>query len=217
MNQMKKALIQAEKINAKGDEFFEEKEEYEPALDCFLRAIELVPDNAQYQFNAGITLARLDRHAEALPHFDRALADPDAEDGVFDFAWYLSRADSLRALERFEEALADIDRLLAVEESVETLVVLARTLYQLRRFDEAIAAWQRVMALEPIDSDRYLALAEAYLDSGDPARAVIEANRAIAMAPDACFGYFARALAYQGLGNDAAAARDRRLGAERAQ
>lgn len=216
MSRTRKALIQSEKINAQGDALFEQ-EEYEQALTCFLRAIELVPDNAQYQFNAGISLARLDRHAEALPHFDRALADPDAEDGVFDFEWYLSRADSLRAQERFEEALSDIARLLAVEESVGALVVRARILYQLRRLDEAIATWQRVITLEPTDGDHYLALAEAYLDNGDPARAVIEANRAIAFAPKAPLGYFARGLAYRGLGRDAAAARDRRLGAERVE
>jgi tetratricopeptide (TPR) repeat protein len=78
-----------------------EREEFQPALDAFERALALNPANAASHFNIAFILQRIGRHDEAIARFERALE----ADAKVDRAWY-GLGLSLARLGRFEEAAA---------------------------------------------------------------------------------------------------------------
>lgn len=81
-------------------------EDYEGALELLTEAIDTDPGNAQAYFERGIALLNLDRDADAIPDFDRALSIDPAFPGARD--WRARALESLgdhrqAALDRLEE------------------------------------------------------------------------------------------------------------------
>src|SRR5688572_9863144 len=82
-------------------------EDYDGALDLLTRAITLDPNYARAHFERGMALMNLDRDAEAVPHFDRALAIDPSFPGARD--WRSRAAESLGDHKRAaEERLTDL-------------------------------------------------------------------------------------------------------------
>ncbi len=94
--------------------------------------------------NRGLVLETLERFAEALESYDRALAIvPD-----FAEAW-LNRGNTLQRLDRLTEALESDDRALAIRPDIsETLLNRGNILQQLGRLAEALESYDRAVLLE---------------------------------------------------------------------
>jgi tetratricopeptide (TPR) repeat protein len=57
---------------------------YDEAIQCFNKAIEIEPDNADAWYNKGVALYKWKRNKEAIESFDKSLTiDPNNAD-----AWY---------------------------------------------------------------------------------------------------------------------------------
>jgi tetratricopeptide (TPR) repeat protein len=88
--------------------------DYEAALECFDRALDLAPESHDACDNKGFTLYKMGRLAEADRWFDRSLhLNPD---GVT--AWS-NKGNVMGRLGRFSEALACFDRALAIDPAYE--------------------------------------------------------------------------------------------------
>jgi tetratricopeptide (TPR) repeat protein len=83
---------------------------FDAALSSCMKAVELAPDNAEMNNNAGFVLQKFGRHAEAIEFFGAAVA----RDPMLAAAWD-NRSTSMTELHRFEEARADIDRAIALD------------------------------------------------------------------------------------------------------
>jgi Flp pilus assembly protein TadD len=133
--------------------------------------------------------------AGALASIDRAIAiAPDCADAHF------RRGDILKALERWEEALASYARAYAHEPRLEALLNQGNSLRELQRWDEALAVYDRVIAGEPnyaaVHVNRAIVLRE--LDRFEEALASYE--RALSLEPNHASAHFNRAILELSLG-----------------
>ena len=116
---------------------------FEEALALATRALELEPDHAEAHFQAGRALSCCDRNEEALRHFNRAL---ELAPGPQPRIWQ-ERAEVLRSLKRWEEALADVERRLALETTAGYVRLRGELLLELGRKDAAEQELRRAVSL----------------------------------------------------------------------
>ena len=105
----------------------------EEALALATRALQLDEEHADAHFQAGRALAFYDRNEEALRHFNRAL---ELAPGPQPRLWQ-ERAWVLMNLKRWEEALADVERRLALETTTGDVRLRGELLLKLRQKDAA--------------------------------------------------------------------------------
>ena len=86
------------------------REELQPAIAAFERALALDPADAAANFNVAFILQRLGRHEEAIARFERALE----ADAKIDRAWY-GLGLSLAHLGRLEEAAAKFEQVMRLQ------------------------------------------------------------------------------------------------------
>ncbi|MCE1193287.1 MAG: tetratricopeptide repeat protein [Acidovorax sp.] len=119
------------------------------AVDLIGQAIKHGPDDPAPHVNRALALGALQRHEEALAHFERAIVlRPDFA------AAYVNRGITLKELGRLQEALASYDRALALEPQLAAAFNnKGNALRQLGRADEALECYRKAFALDPQDVD----------------------------------------------------------------
>jgi len=180
--------------------------------------------SADAQMHLGTIFAALDHSAEAIAHYENALAiDPRhagahnnigvvlqrlgrLEDAVAHFEQALAIApdlaeargslgNALRALGRRDEAVAQYEQALAIRPGHADLHNnLAGVLQMLGRSEEAIAHYEQALALKPDYAEAHFNLGNALQDLGRHVEAMARYERAIALKPDF-------AAAHNNLGN----------------
>ncbi len=91
--------------------------EYEAAIACYDKALQLKPDYHQAWYNRGIDLGKLGRLDEAIASYDKALQlKPD-----FHQAWN-NRGNALYDLGRLDEAIASYDKALQLKPDEELYI-----------------------------------------------------------------------------------------------
>ncbi len=113
------------------------------ALALATRALQLDEDHADAHFQAGRALSFYDRNEEALRHFNRAL---ELAPGPQPRLWQ-ERAVVLRNLKRWEEALADVEQLLALETTAGYVRLRGELLLELGQKDAAEQELRRAVSL----------------------------------------------------------------------
>ncbi len=119
------------------------------ALEAFLIAAELAPEDARDRSNVGAGLVMLDRHDEAREHLRHALAlDPRSTYALQN----LAALETMR--ERYPQSLSLYRRLAEiVPHSPDAHHGMGTALYYLNRLEESLAALERALALDPARQD----------------------------------------------------------------
>lgn len=119
------------------------------ALDDYAAALQIEPQDFSANFERGLGLVLLERHAEALACFERALAlRPDSAEVLNNRGVALVRLDrGAEAVASFRAALASNPR------SSQALINGANTLSTLEHTDEALQWFDRALQLQPHDPE----------------------------------------------------------------
>lgn len=130
------------------------------------RVLALQPGHAVAHSNLGFALSRMNRDAEAVEHYDIALAaDPAFVDAL------VNRGVALNKLKRYDEAIASQRRALELRpDHAGALSNLGMVLANLNRHAEAIACHEAARRIEPDSAAAQYNLGHALLVTGDFAR-----------------------------------------------
>jgi tetratricopeptide (TPR) repeat protein len=181
-------------------------QEYTKAICDLTDAIALdATDADSYVLRARCHRA-LSNHRDALADYTRALAlNPAMQDADL----FTERGLTLIALHRSAEAVADLTRALEIEPAPGRWDVRAACYIGAGEYERAVSDSMRAITEYPGEGSFYRTLSVAYREGGDPARAVIECNRAIGLDPRQPTNYWSRALALTALGREDEAQTDR--------
>ena len=125
--------------------FFSTDDQYEKAIICFDRSIEINPGDKNAWWWKGCALIGLHRFEEAIACFDKAI-ELDPKDSL---SWHI-KGYALRNLQRFEEAIACYDKAIELDpESSSSWHNKGYALNELQRFDEAITCCEKAIELDP--------------------------------------------------------------------
>jgi tetratricopeptide (TPR) repeat protein len=210
----------------------------EAALEAYMRAVEIEPDNtephlalASFYSTHDDFQAALDEYTtvvELSPEDPRpyvmlteiylSLGDHDqametAEQLIAlrpdDASGYMSRSHVYREMNELQKALEDADHAVQLEnDNANARINRALTYRQLGQIDRAQADAQQAIKLDGENPDAYFALAEVHLAQGEPQAALDAYTRAIDLNPQNHFLYQVRAEVNEGLGRLEDAIRD---------
>jgi cellulose synthase operon protein C len=157
-------------------------------------------ESAWFLVDAYLALGRTD---DAIGMLDHILTrDPRDEDAL------AARARAHRARRHFAQAIADLERLAALQplRARDCLEQMADIAHAMGRDAEALGYARRALALAPADASAHAHLAGLFEKQDDPARAIAEYRKAIELAPHGFTPYFAaaRLLARTGSPREAA-------------
>ena len=183
-------------------------EQYQDALICARRALELDEHDAGAHAVCGEVLERLDRIEEAVPHREQAL-EYDNDD--IDSRYYL--AVDLCDLERYEEGHAIAEPLFASFADDPDIIRLHGACQSyLGQHQEALICWAELERLEGITPNLLHNRASTLDVLGLHEEALATISEAIALEPDAPLNYYTRGMIHEH-GQDEAAAIDDYLAA----
>ena len=129
---------------------FSENKQYDKALACYDKCLELKPDNSSAWYNRGGALWALNRHEEAITSYNKALKiDPNMY-----MAW-IQKAWSLTSLNRKEEAIASYDKAFKIKNNdAMPWILRGQLLLSLERYEEALESYNTASKLE-LDSSNW--------------------------------------------------------------
>jgi tetratricopeptide (TPR) repeat protein len=145
------------------------------ALKLIAAALKANAKAAHAHSNQGLVLAVLDRHAEALASYERAIAlKPEYPEALN------NRGNALRALGRCEEALASFERAIALRSDyAEAYNNRGNALAALGRGEEALASYDAALALNPRHADALVNRAQVLRTTGRAEDALASLDRAL--------------------------------------
>jgi tetratricopeptide (TPR) repeat protein len=170
--------------------------EREPALPALERAAQLLPQDAEAQYNLGAAQLAAGHIEEAVASFRRALTlKPDSADAHNDLG------NALRRLGQLDEALSSYRQALALRrDSVEAHAAVCTVLRELGRSQEAIAGYRQLLSLRPDLAEGHGNLGSLLLDAGQWEEAVASYGHALATKPDYAEAHHNRGIALRLLG-----------------
>jgi Tfp pilus assembly protein PilF len=188
---MASAKERAEQLNEVGVGYTR-SQAWEQALDCFLAAAAMDPEDPHWHRNCALALMRLNRHEEALVPTDRALAlDPQYRDAR------QGRVAILQKLGRWADALAEWEKIPPGANLAEHCRFRGEVLAKLKRFDEALDSFTQALTIDP-------GYVPALVDRGNEwsardrlDKAFTDLNLAIAIDPLHTAAYLSRSIAYK--------------------
>jgi tetratricopeptide (TPR) repeat protein len=135
---------------------------FQAAADIFKLMLGLMPNSPELHSNRGAMLQMLNRYADALACYDKAIAlKPDYATAHF------NRGYTLNKMHRTEEALASYDRAIVLKPDLANAHNNRGIILQaLRRYDDAVASYQQALAVSPGHFEACNNLGTAYLNQG---------------------------------------------------
>jgi tetratricopeptide (TPR) repeat protein len=142
--QISKDDLSLKKIILKGNEHYF-KDEFKQAIECYDKALEIDPKNADAWNNKGGALGSLGKHEEAIEYYDKALKiDPKNA-----MAW-TNKGWSLSNLGRYEEAIEYLDKALEIDPGYAfAWSNKGADLGALGRYEEAIEYLDKALEIDP--------------------------------------------------------------------
>ncbi len=147
----------------------------EAAAEAYKKAVGLDPQSADAHLGLGQSLLRSGRAAEAAPHYERAAKlDPTLQSMKLELAEHLeNNGHPRKALALYRGYLTVDPEAVAVRERIGLLLL------DLKRYPEAVRFFEQAVELDPTIANR-AALAEAYLNTDEPAKALPHLREAAA-------------------------------------
>jgi protein O-GlcNAc transferase len=156
-----------------------ELKEPEPALACFTRATDVEPSRFEYQLELAHELGRAERCAEAIGHYQCALALCSSS-----LPALIGLSYCLRQLARYEGSCVVARRAItAAPTSPAGHHELGRALSGLGRNDAAIASLRRALDLSPEHADAHFGIGVALSEVGELGAAIGHFRRSLALRP----------------------------------
>jgi tetratricopeptide (TPR) repeat protein len=152
----------------------------EPALEAMERAAQLLPQDAEAQYNFGVAQLEADRAEEAVASFRRALTlKPDSVDTHNDLGAALHRLGQL------DEAVLSYRAALALApERADVHLNLGYTLQQLRRPADALSSFRQALTLKRDFIDAHMAVCNALRELGRSQEALDGCRQLVNVRPD---------------------------------
>jgi tetratricopeptide (TPR) repeat protein len=117
-----------------------EREDYQAAIPCYDRILEIQPDRLDILKERGIAFSMVGKFGKAIADFDLALAtQPNNLD-----LWY-QKGKALLDGKQYEAAIAIYDHLLTLEPNHPAIYDRGTALWELDRFEAALDAWDRFL------------------------------------------------------------------------
>jgi tetratricopeptide (TPR) repeat protein len=155
--------------------------DHESALDHYLAAVERNPQDAESLSNLGQVLVRLDRAAEALEYFERAIEILPRR-----WAYQFNHARALGLTGQWPQAVEAYRRAQELfPNDYATAFNLGQALGRTGEHAAAVEAYQHAIALEPGDPSFRMALGTAFERLQKRAEAAAAYQEALRLAPDA--------------------------------
>jgi tetratricopeptide (TPR) repeat protein len=117
-----------------------EREDYQAAIPCYDRILELQPDSPDILKERGIAFSMVGNTGRAIADFDLALVTQPNHPEL----WY-QKGKTLLDGKQYEEAIAIYDHLLTLEPNHPAIYDRGTALWELDRFEAALAAWDRFL------------------------------------------------------------------------
>lgn len=167
------------------------------ALFDFDRAIQIQPDYLQARVNRAELLRRLGRRQESeQAMYEIVRLDPNFAHGLYNLAV------SLLESQRFEEALALINKAIAIEATDADYYVIRGALFEgLNRKEEALAEFTRAIGMDGNHAKAYLMRGNMQFDLGRLKTAVADYSRVLQIDPDNAASHLNRGLCHFSLKN----------------
>jgi len=155
------------------------------ALRLALKALDLDPEHAQANLIVGLMLDRMNRLAQAIEFYERALraapTDPNVYYNLGLTAWKL---DMLDGAERFFRVTLDLQ-----PSFDEATINLAGVLRDRARFEDSVELLRAAIYLKPENTFFWNSLGTTLLDSGDPHQAETFYLEALRLNPEFARGW----------------------------
>jgi tetratricopeptide (TPR) repeat protein len=117
-----------------------EREEYQSAIPCYDRILEIQPDSPDILKERGIAFSMLGNSGRAIANFDLALTTQPNNPEL----WY-QKGKTLLDGKQYEAAIAAYDHLLTLEPNHPAIYDRGTALWELNRFEAALDAWDRFL------------------------------------------------------------------------
>jgi tetratricopeptide (TPR) repeat protein len=160
-------------------EIYLSQNKYIEAITEAKAAIDAGEDSAAIYLILGVAQTLSRKFADALPNLNETLKR-DQNNKIA----YLHRADVYIALNRSNDAIADLRFAAAIDKSLPTKLRLGAALLQTRRFDEAITLYREILKEDPRQNEARTALATALIESGKGGEAISQLESLIKTDPE---------------------------------
>ncbi|HLD33055.1 MAG TPA: tetratricopeptide repeat protein [Candidatus Peribacteraceae bacterium] len=158
----------------------------------FRNVIDHYPDSHVAHNNLGNAYRRQDDIAQAIEHFEKAIAIRDHPRTRSNYG------AALRKQGKMEEALAQYDRAMELDpESKNAHFGLGILYAELGKRGEALQEYQHAIAIDPTYSEVYLNLGALYMQMNQPEQAIEQYQKAIATTPYFAQAYYNLGVAYR--------------------
>ncbi len=150
------------------------------AVEHYLRASELLPEDVDLQFNLAVALVKTGRRAEAVPHYRRAAAlRPDYTEA------YHQLGVILLSLGRLDEAADEFATAVRLEpDHARAHTQRGVALYRLGRGDESIASFREALRADPELAEAHNGLGAVLAERGEIDSAIASFREALRIRPD---------------------------------
>lgn len=150
------------------------------ALTQFEAAVAAKPEDPEAQNNLGQVLVRLNRAADALPHFDEAVRRDSQK-----WAYRFNRARAYGALERWNEAAVEYRAAAEIfPDDYATRYNLGLVLLRQKQYRDAVTELERAVAQAPGEVSFLITLGTAHVGAEQPARARAVFQQFLELAPN---------------------------------
>jgi protein O-GlcNAc transferase len=170
---------------------------YHEAIDCFLKATEMEPANADFHHNLGVAHQETGALEKAISCYRQAVQqNPDLAEAHFNLGNALRIQNGVN-----DEVIAAYRSALAIRpDYIDASFNLAKTFDELERTEEAIASYAHTLVLDPDFVDAHNSMGNSYLKMGQYPLAISCYEQAIRINPGFHEGYYNMALACKLLG-----------------
>ena len=155
-------------------------EEYQKAIECFDKAIERDPNDADAYILRGLAYHGLEQYERAIEDYDKAI-ELDPNDAVP----YYIRGNAYYYLKQYERAIEDSDKAIGLDPNDAYAYYIRGVAYaNLKQYERAIEDFDKAIARDPNDASAYYKRGNAYDELNQHERAIEDYGKAIARDPN---------------------------------